>query len=163
MINTAGFVASTHDVSNADFLAGGDLTFRSTGSTASVTNLGSIGADGGDLILIARRVENRGELSAPNGTVALAAGTEVLVKASGEERVFIQAGSGSGTVENSGLVAGASAELKAAGGNEYALAINNSGTVRATGVNRSGGRGVAGGFRIRAGCRRGRAMAGVDG
>jgi len=140
MINTAGFVASTHDVSNADFLAGGDLTFRSTGSTASVTNLGSISADGGDLILIARRVENRGELSAPNGTVALAAGTEVLVKASGEERVFIQAGSGSGTVENSGLVAGASAELKAAGGNEYALAINNTGTVRATGVNRSGGR-----------------------
>lgn len=38
------------------------------------------------------------------------------------------------------MIDAAAAEIKAAGGNEYALAINNTGTVRATGVVNQGGR-----------------------
>ncbi|MEM6885818.1 MAG: filamentous hemagglutinin N-terminal domain-containing protein, partial [Verrucomicrobiota bacterium] len=142
IINAQSFIASTHDVSNAEFLAGGDLTFRSQNAKSKIQNLGAISADGGDIILIAQEVENTGTLSAPGGTVALAAGTEVLVKASGEERVFIQAAADHSKFEirNSGLIQAATAELKAAGGNEYALAINNSGVIRATGVEKSGGR-----------------------
>lgn len=137
VVDTGGFLASTLELPDDAFLRGGDLRFTGT-SNASVINLGSIGASEGDVILIARTIENHGEIRASNGTAVLAAGSEVLVKASGEERVFIEAGKGS--VTNTGLIEGAAAEIKAAGGNEYALAINNEGTVRATGVVNSGGR-----------------------
>ncbi|MEM7014828.1 MAG: filamentous hemagglutinin N-terminal domain-containing protein, partial [Verrucomicrobiota bacterium] len=137
-VDTAGFIASTLDVSDADFLDGGDLTF-SGGSTAAVTNLGTINSiDGGDIFLIARRVENAGNLTA-EGTVGLAAGSQVVVAAAGEERVMIAPG-GEGSVDNSGVIEAATAELKAAGGNEYALAINNDGLVRAKGFENRGGK-----------------------
>lgn len=73
------FVASTLDVSNDGFMAGGDLTFSGS-SNAAVINYGSIGALGGDVALIGARVENHGSINAPNGTAALAAGHEVLMR-----------------------------------------------------------------------------------
>ena len=115
-INTAGFVASTLDVSDAEFLAGGDMTFRGN-SSAGIINMGSIESiDGGDIFLIAQEVENHGTLSAPRGTVGLAGGTEVLLKSSGSERISILPGSKGGRVTNSrsGQVRAAVAELKAA-------------------------------------------------
>ncbi len=141
VVNTGGFLASTLDVSDSDFLAGGDLRF-SGGSTASVVNLGKIRGSTSDVILIAHTVENHGTIDAPRGTAALAAGSEVLVKASGQERVFVEAGSASGTssATQAGLIRAAAAEIKAAGGNEYALAIKHSGVTRATGVRKQGGR-----------------------
>ncbi len=139
MIDTNGFVASTLDVTNEAFLSGGDLVFLGE-TDASVINLGKIKALDGDVILIARNVQNNGEISASEGSVALAAGSEVLVKASGIERVFIRAGSSDGSVSNSGLIDSASAELKAVGGNEFALSINNEGAVRANAVEERGGR-----------------------
>jgi hypothetical protein len=57
------------------------------GSNASIQNQGTINAIGGDIILIARHVENSGALSAPDGTVALAAGHDVLLAQSGSDRV----------------------------------------------------------------------------
>ncbi len=131
-IDTAGFVASTLDVANHEFLAGGDLHF-SGGSTAAITNLGAINALGGDVFLIARQVENSGTITAANGTAGLAAGSEVLLTTGGDERLFVHATSSPGTVVNAGTIAATAAELKAAGGNAYALAINNAGLVRATG------------------------------
>ncbi len=141
VVDTAGFLASTLDVSDSEFLSGGDLTFKG-GSAAAVVNLGKIGASEGDVILIARTVENHGEIDAPRGTAALAAGNEVLVKASGEERVFVQPESGrsDAQVNQAGKIRAATAELKAAGGNEYSLAIRHGGETRATGVERRGGR-----------------------
>ncbi|MCB1231450.1 MAG: filamentous hemagglutinin N-terminal domain-containing protein, partial [Verrucomicrobiae bacterium] len=132
VIDTAGFIASTLDVSDADFLGGGDMIF-SGGSEAKVVNLGSISAREGDLFLIAKEVVNEGALSAPNGNVGLAGGNEVRIAASGDERVFVRPG-GEGSVTNTGTITGVVAELKAAGGNRMALAVNNEGTVRATGV-----------------------------
>ncbi|PTY04018.1 hypothetical protein DB346_04270 [Verrucomicrobia bacterium LW23] len=141
-VNTAGFTASTHDVSNAEFMKGGDMNF-SGNSRAKVVNYGKIKATDGDVTLIARQVENHGRLSA-RGRVQLAAGTEVLIKSDGAERVFIKPGSrgaeGETGIINTGKVRAAVAELKAAGGNEYALAINNSGIIRATGSRTESGR-----------------------
>ncbi len=131
-IDTGGFLASTLEVANDAFLAGGDLHFRGD-STAAIQNLGAINALGGDVFLIARQVENSGTITAANGAAGLAAGSEVLLTTGGDERIFVQAAAAPGTVVNAGLLAAATAELKAAGGNAYALAINNSGTVRATG------------------------------
>ncbi|MEZ0299014.1 MAG: filamentous hemagglutinin N-terminal domain-containing protein, partial [Candidatus Methylacidiphilales bacterium] len=142
-VNTAGFTASTHDVSNAEFMQGGDLNFSGT-SGAKVQNFGKIKATDGDVTLIAREVENHGRITARKGTVSLAGGTEVLVKPSGADgqRVYIKSNSGSGSVVNSstGSIRATAAELRAAGGNEYALAVNNEGVIRATAVDRSGGR-----------------------
>ena len=138
-VNTGGFTASTHDVADAQFMKGGDLTF-SGNSNAKVVNYGKIRAADGDVTLIARQVENYGKISAKKGQVTLAGGSEVLVKPSGTDgkRVFIR--SGAGSVENSGTIRATTAELRAAGGNEYALAVNNTGVIRATAVDRSGGR-----------------------
>gem|GEM_PF-3605182 len=50
-IDVAGFVASTLDVDNDQFMAGGDLRFHGA-STAAIVNLGAVSATGGDVILI---------------------------------------------------------------------------------------------------------------
>ncbi|WP_341992839.1 MBG domain-containing protein, partial [Azorhizobium sp. AG788] len=141
-ITTGGsFVASTHDVSDAAFMAGGDLTFRGT-STASVINYGSIGALGGDVALIARTVENAGTITAPNGTAALAAGYEVLVRDSAlsDGKFVVKVGGADTQAKTSGVIKAAEVELRANGGNVYALAGNTSSITKATGVASKGGR-----------------------
>ena len=142
VINTQSFVASTLDLNNDQFMAGGPLRF-SGGSAAGLVNAGRINALGGDVILIAHTVRNTGDIEAPQGTAALAAGTEVLLQPSGDERVFVRAGGEDRAavgVDQQGRISAAAAELKAAGGNVYSLAINNAGLVQATGVERRGGR-----------------------
>lgn len=136
-IDVGSFTASTLDAGDGEFLAGGDVLFQGE-SMAGVTNQGTINAIGGDIFLLARNVENEGSLNAPQGTVGLAAGTEILLKQAGSERVFVRAGQNS-SVTNSGGVEAATAELKAHG-NVYALAVNNTGVVRASGAVTKGGR-----------------------
>lgn len=133
------FVASTRDVADAHFLAGGCLLFKGQGGEAAgtVTNLGRISATGGDVVLIAREVVNKGTIEAPRRTAALASASEVLLNESGDgERVFVRVANadGGGKVETSGRIEAAQVELKVAGGNVYALAGNNGGLVRATGT-----------------------------
>jgi filamentous hemagglutinin family protein len=142
-IDVNGLLLSTLDVSNADFMGGGDMLFRGA-TDAGVTNMGRINAVGGDVFLLGKTVVNTGSITA-GGTVGLAAGEEVLITAVANpagERVFVRptAGVGGGTgVDNSGTIEGAMVELKAHG-NMYALAINNSGSIRATGASMSGGK-----------------------
>ena len=142
VVNVGGtFAASTLDVDDASFLAGGDLTFAGAG-TAAVINLGKVGALGGDVALIAAKVENQGDISAPNGTAALVSGYRVLMRdASLDDGKFAVLIGGADTrVTNSGSIAAANAELRAEGGNVYALAGNTTGVVRATGVKSGDGR-----------------------
>jgi filamentous hemagglutinin family protein len=141
-IDTAGFLASTLDVSNEQFLKGGDLDF-SGNSSATVDNQGTIHADSGDVYLIANQVSNEGTITAPHGTVGLAAGSDILFQQAGSQNLFVQA-TPAGTkratgVTNAGTIRAAAAELKAAGGNAYALAINNTGVIAATGYKKVNG------------------------
>ncbi|AHF94234.1 hypothetical protein OPIT5_08855 [Opitutaceae bacterium TAV5] len=141
-VNTGGsFVASTHDVSDAAFLAGGDLVF-SGNSDALVINAGQIGSLGGDVALIARRMENTGSLTAPQGTVALVAGYEVLARdaALSDGKFLVRIGGSDTAALNAGTIEAAAAELRANGGNVYALAGNTQGIVKATNLDLSGGR-----------------------
>ncbi len=140
-VNTAAFVASTLDVPDAAFLAGGDMRFTGP-SLQGVVNLGTITATDGDVILMARNVVNAGSINAPNGVAALAAGNDILLQAAGDERIVVNSGiaAGGSGAENSGSISAAQAELKAAGGNVYALAVNNTGVVRATGIAQKNGR-----------------------
>jgi filamentous hemagglutinin family protein len=141
-IDTAGFLGSTLDVSNDAFMKGGDLHFLG-GSNASVENQGSINAGSGDVYLIASQVTNKGTITAAQGDVGLAAGNDVLFQQAGDQHLFVQP-TQAGTkravgVTNAGTVRAASAELKAAGGNAYALAINNTGSIAATGYKKING------------------------
>jgi filamentous hemagglutinin family protein len=73
VVNTAGFLASTHDIANADFMAG-RYNFNIPGRPdASIVNQGRITAtSGGFAALVAPGVRNSGTITATLGTVALA-------------------------------------------------------------------------------------------
>lgn len=145
-INTMSFMASTLAVENQSFLDGKSSMILSGDSKASIVNQGRIQALGGDVFLIAHKVENSGTIVAPDGTVGLAAGSEVILQPAGtdSERIGVLLGTasepGSTGVNNQGNIQAATAELKAAGGNVYALAINNGGAVRADSIVRENGR-----------------------
>lgn len=134
-IDTHGFIASTLDVLDSEFMQGKDLRFRGN-SEGKVVNLGKIRAWDGDIALIGRFVENQGLLQAPKGMAALAVGKEVLLKPSGEERVFICALSQNSSKKGTGI--SSSGEIEAlkvrllADGNPYKLAINHEGKIDAT-------------------------------
>lgn len=142
-IDTAAFTASTLDVSDAEFLAGGAMTFKGD-SNAGIVNLGKITAREGNVMLFAHTVKNAGEIAAPNGTAALAAGTEVFVAENDDAsfviKVNLPAATGKTGVENSGVIDAARVELKAAGGSIYEMAINQSGVIRANGIETRNGR-----------------------
>ncbi len=129
------FVASTLDVANYNFLAGGDLTFTGS-SPEAVINYGKVGALGGDVALIAASVSNTGSISAAKGTAGLISGYSVLLRdASLDEGKFsVLVGGAGASVTNGGVIAAANAELRAEGGNVYALAGDTAGVIRATGV-----------------------------
>ena len=128
-----GVLLSTLDISDGDFLNGMDDSFVGT-SAAGVTNYGTIMSAGGDVVLLGNFVDNQGIIGAPDGVVALGAGGNIVVHAQGESKISVLApGVGADTgVNNAGTITGAAAELKAHG-NVYALAINNSGVIRANG------------------------------
>ncbi len=143
VIDTAAFLASTLDVSDDAFLRGGALTLKGK-SDAAVVNLGTITAREGNVFLFAHTVKNDGTINAAKGTAGLGAGTEVLL-ASPEAGEFViktnlSSSKEKSGVENSGVIAAAQAQLEAAGGSIYELAINQSGVVRATGAKVKNGR-----------------------
>ena len=145
-INTAAFFASTHDIDNQDFLDGGSLLFKDRENKGAIVNLGKISATDGDVFLIASEVRNEGDVYAPKGTTGLVAagGSDVLLADGGDRRVLIKSGlttrvSDEGVV-NKGTIEAAKVELAAAGGNVYALAIKNDGIIRASTLQRKGGR-----------------------
>ncbi len=92
-IDTAGFVASSLNLSDADFLAGRHR-FVETPGAGSVINQGTITTPaGGTVYLIGQSVENHGVIKTPQGEILLAAGRSIeLVDANTPElRVQITA------------------------------------------------------------------------
>src|SRR5882672_1992223 len=79
-IDVAGFVASSLNLSDADFLAG-RMRFTETPGAGKVSNAGTIdtasGGPGGRVFLIAPDVENSGIIRTPQGEIVLAAGKSV--------------------------------------------------------------------------------------
>jgi filamentous hemagglutinin family protein len=86
-VNVGGIVASTLNLSDADFLAG---RYGFSGQGGSVENQGTIeAADGGYVVLLAPRVTNEGVISARLGTAALAAGEQATLTFSGNKLLAI--------------------------------------------------------------------------
>ncbi|MGB0371973.1 MAG: beta strand repeat-containing protein [Opitutales bacterium] len=134
-IDVGSFTASTLDLENSDFLDGDDLSFRATGSVqGEIVNLGRIEALSGDVTLIAEVIRNEGILFATDGSVNLAAGTQVLLKPQADRPIYISMPSDRASIENTGRIEAARSEILASHSNPFALAINQGGVVRATGT-----------------------------
>ena len=133
------FVASTLGLSNSAFMNGGNLTF-SGASSAPVVNAGDITA-AGDVALIGATVENDGQIQAPNGTAALAAGHSVAMDAAAGDdgKLQVLIGGPQTSATNTSLIEAANAELRANGGNVYALAVGTGSKIAASGVSASDG------------------------
>jgi len=146
-INVGSLTASTLNLSDQNFLNGDTLRFGGS-SSASVQNFGEI-TSLGDVFLIGRNVSNAGRIKGSH--VGLAAGGSVELRQldpdnPGLERLSVHASGNEAPsqvgAENKpeGIIEATTAELKAAGGNIYALAVNNGGVVRANSVVKEKGR-----------------------
>lgn len=143
-INVGSLIATTLDISDADFNAGNYKFQQGNGSPGSIANDGNIIADGGNVVLLADQVRNGGLIQANYGRVALHAGASMTLSFDAQGLInyevadndtLLAARSQNAGVSNSG-------ELRADGGTVYMTAVvarsliktvvNNSGTISAT-------------------------------
>jgi filamentous hemagglutinin family protein len=89
-VDVGGLIATTHDISNQDFMAGKNH-FTQNGATGTVENHGTINVpNGGVVALIGEKVTNTGNINTPNGTTALAAGKTVDLDFKGDGLVEVK-------------------------------------------------------------------------
>ncbi|MBN3768765.1 filamentous hemagglutinin N-terminal domain-containing protein [Burkholderia sp. Se-20378] len=143
-VNVGGLVASTQNLSDADFLAG---NYRFSGSsTQSVTNDGTItAADGGSVALLGARVANNGVIQAKMGRIALGAGNAFTVNFDGSGLLNLQVNGGAvdAQASNGGLLKADGGEVlmtARAAGNLLDAVVNHTGTIEARGLNARGGK-----------------------
>ncbi|MGY8908185.1 MAG: two-partner secretion domain-containing protein, partial [Pseudomonadales bacterium] len=99
-VNVGSLVASTLNVNQR----GLDYVFEGA-STAGISNAGVITATtGGTLGLIAARIENTGTLIAPQGTVALGAGSQVRLSLGGLVSLDVEQGAVDALIEQGGAI-----------------------------------------------------------
>jgi filamentous hemagglutinin family protein len=93
VVNTAGFLATTSDIKNSDFMAG-RYNFNIPGRPdASIVNQGRITAtSGGFAALVAPGVRNTGTITATLGTVALASGNSFTLDMYGDKLITLAVG-----------------------------------------------------------------------
>jgi filamentous hemagglutinin family protein len=136
VISAASFVGSTHPISNDDFLRDATLVFKGDGEERLI-NQGEIHAREGDIMLLGYEVESQGLLSALKGEVLIGSAKEIIITPSGDERMRIRLSSPDAQTETGIELGGTIQALRAhvqADGNLYALAINQTGIVQATGA-----------------------------
>ncbi|KVM46613.1 filamentous hemagglutinin [Burkholderia ubonensis] len=143
-VNVGSLVASTQNLSDADFLAG---NYRFAGaSAAAVVNAGSItAADGGSVALLGARVSNTGVIQAKMGRVALGAGQAFKVNFDGSDLLSVQVEGGAidAQASNGGLLKADGGEVlmtARAAGNLLNAVVNNTGAIEARGLTSRGGR-----------------------
>jgi len=144
-VNVGGIVATTHQMSDADF-ANGSTTFSRNGSTGSVVNEGVIKSGiGGYIALLAPEVRNSGVLIAQQGTVALASGEAITLNfgpLSTLDSLTVTPSQMKALVENRYIIQapGGLVILSAKAVNQLAGSVINSGTIQADGVVSAGGK-----------------------
>lgn len=134
-IDVAGMVATTLNLSNADFLAG-RYSFSQVPGAQNISNAGNISAgSGGQIYLIASNVENTGVITAPNGEILLAAGHGVELVNSTEPNLRVNITAPAGDATNVGQLIAASGSLGL-----FGAVVRNSGIVSADSATLQGGR-----------------------
>lgn len=128
VINTAGFVGSTLDIADQDFLDN-RLNFAGEAGT-SILNEGFITSGaGGEIVLVSPEIENRGTLSAEDGDIVLAAGERVTLSSADFENIHFKVQAPGHKVLNLG-------EMIARGGSVgvFAGSIRHEGVIEADGI-----------------------------
>ncbi|EQB39620.1 hypothetical protein M947_06400 [Sulfurimonas hongkongensis] len=103
-INTAGFTASTLDITNENFL-NSNYIFEGK-SKASILNLGAITTDNAYTALLAKEVINEGVIQARLGNVELASGEKITLDINGNSlvKLTINKGTLDSLIQNKGLI-----------------------------------------------------------
>jgi filamentous hemagglutinin family protein len=138
-VDVAGMVASTLNLSDADFLAGRNH-FTQVPGAANVSNAGNItahgdGQNGGQIYLIAPDVENTGVITAPNGEILLAAGYSVDLVSTSDPNLRVNITAPAGDATNVGQLIASSGSLGL-----FGTVVRNSGTVSADSATMQGGK-----------------------
>ena len=145
-VDVGGLVATTHALSNDDYMAG-KTTFDRNGATGKITNDGKLTSRlGGYIALLAPEVRNTGVIVARAGTVALAAGDKIALNFDHDARltnVLASPSTVQALIDNKKIVAAPDGQVivSAQAYNELTdAAINNSGTISAGSIKKSGGK-----------------------
>ncbi|MEG1855821.1 MAG: filamentous hemagglutinin N-terminal domain-containing protein [Acinetobacter sp.] len=139
-VNTAGLVASTLNISNADF-NNNIFNFNNSSNNKTVENRGKITVPtGGTVALIAPAVKNTGTIKAPQGNVLLAAGAGITLNLNNGSLLgyTINQGKAQALINSGGMIQadGGKVILTAKGIDELSNAVVNSvGVIQAQTVN----------------------------
>ena len=136
VVDVAGLVASTLNISNEDFMAG-NYTF--SGSSAGViVNQGNVVArPGGFVVMIAAKMENVGRLNAEGGDILLGAGQRVRLDLGGPVAIEVEGPVVDAYINNGGIIQadGGNIVMTVEAADQLAsLAINNTGIIQARGI-----------------------------
>ncbi len=149
-VDVGALVATTHSMSNADFM-NGNYRFERNGASGKVVNEGSIEAKlGGYIALLAPEVRNEGVLLAKSGTIALAAGETVTLNvnpANSQVDLLVSPSTVDSLIENRKIIRAPEGRVivSAQAYNELASGvIKNSGEISAAGITKVGGHIVLG-------------------
>jgi filamentous hemagglutinin family protein len=135
VVDVAGLVASTLNISDADFQAG-RYNFTEVPGAQNISNAGNITAqDSGQIYLIAPNVENSGVITAPNGEIYLAAGSSVELVNSNDPNLRVSITAPAGDATNVGQLIASSGSLGL-----FGTVVKNSGTINADSATMQGGR-----------------------
>jgi len=137
-VNVGGLIASTLNLSTADFMAGSyqfEAASDMAGASGAIINQGNITAHGdagagGTVALIAGRITNTGVLTASQGQVLLGAGAKVRLDLGGPVKLQLEQGAIDALIEQGGAI-------KAAGGLVY-LTAKAAGELATTVINHTG-------------------------
>jgi filamentous hemagglutinin family protein len=127
VVDTAGLIVSTLNMSDEDFLSG-RLHFDSDGTSGAIVNQGQIRAQG-SVILTAPRIENSGLIETEHGGLLLAAGREVTITSFDNPEIAYQLAAPQNEVLNLGRLIsnGGAASI-------FAGSIRHSGDINANSV-----------------------------
>lgn len=135
-IQTAGFIASTADIANSDFINGKELLFKLPGD-GKIVNQGKIQCAEGNIFLIAKEIANEG--TAEGKFIGMGSGTEVLIQPEGDQRVYIRMEPlESGEISNSGTLQALAIELQST--SPYEKAIRMGGKTETLTLEEQGGK-----------------------
>jgi len=143
-VNVGGLVASSLNLSDANFMAGNNR-FEAGGAGGAVINQGSIvAADGGYVALLGAQVRNEGSITARLGSVMLGAGEKVTLDFNGDGLINMQVSDPSlgASVVNQGLLkADGGVVVMSARSSDALLSnvVNNEGVIEATSLQRRNG------------------------
>lgn len=134
-VDVAGLVATSLNLSNADFLAGRH-NYTAVAGAQNVSNAGNINTQqNGQVYLIAPNVENTGIINAPNGEILLVAGHSVELVNDLDPNLRVNITAPAGDATNIGQLISSAGALGL-----FGTVVKNAGTVSADSATLQGGK-----------------------